>query len=252
MERLPPESLIIANVIGVVDHAHIHDEYKRIGAGIAKALQDRAGLKPDSRVLDVGCGTGRVARCLVDVLTTGSYVGFDIVKSSVDFCREAFADVPNFEFTHVDLFSQFYNSKSDGRAETFRFPFDDETFDVVWSTSLFTHMLLPGVRNYLKEMARVLKPGKRVYNTYLLLDEISEPLVIKPRLDGRTMMHPVDGGRIGYKDKPEHVVGLYKDRVLEAHEEAGLKVVVLGLTNWSGGRPHVNFAGQDAIVAEKA
>lgn len=224
---VPPVELIVGNNIGTHDKEHIVDEYKKVGAKVASKLKDQAGVRPESDVLDVGCGTGRVAM----YLTTGSYTGIDVVKSSIEWCQKAFRDFPNFRFVHADLYSEFYNSGAVLKAEEYRFPFEDESFDVVWSSSLFTHMLLPGVDNYLKEMARVARPGARVWNSYLLLDEVSEPLVLGPRNDGRRMRFEVEGGRIGYKNKPEHVVGLYRDQILALHEKHGLEVVEERLSN---------------------
>lgn len=112
-------------------------------------------------------------------------------------------------------------------------------------------MLMPAVDNYLKEMSRVARTGARIWNSYLLLDEISEPLVLGPRNDGRRMQFEVEGGRIGYKEKPEHVVGLYRDQILALHEKYGLEIVEERLSNWSGGRPDTQYRGQDVIVARK-
>lgn len=248
---VPPVELIAANNIGIHDKENILGEYDRVGVFITTMLKNRAGMRPDSDVLDVGCGTGRVAKPLTEYLTTGNYAGIDVVLSSVEWCRDAFAAFPNFRFIHADLYSEFYNSGAAATADDYRFPFDDESFDVVFSASLFTHLLMPAVDNYLKEMARVLRPGGSVWNSYLLLDEVSEPLVLGPRSDGRRMQYEVEGGRVGYKDKPEHVVGLRKDRVLALHEKHGLGEVDVLLSNWSGGRTGKKYRGQDIIIARK-
>jgi ubiquinone/menaquinone biosynthesis C-methylase UbiE len=247
----PPIELITANNVGIHDKENVLDEYKRIGIYVATTLQNRAGLRPESDVLDVGCGTGRVAIPLTEYLTTGSYTGIDVVKSSIEWCQSAFRNFENFRFVHADLYSKFYNPDASMTAEEYIFPFDRESFDVIWSSSLFTHMLMPAVDNYLKEMARVAKPGGRIWNSYLLLDEISEPLVLGPRNDGRRMQHEVEGGRIAYKEKPEHVVGLYKEQIMALHEKHGFEISEVQLSNWSGGRPDTKYRGQDVIIARK-
>jgi SAM-dependent methyltransferase len=250
MELIPPFELVTANNVGIHDAENILAEYIRIGEHIVKRLQQMAGLAPDSDVLDVGCGTGRVARAMANFLASGTYTGVDIVESSIGWCQEAFRQYEKFKFVHADVHSVFYNADGTSLPETYKFPFADNSFDVVWSSSLFTHMLLPGVDNYLREMARVVKPGKRIWNSYLLLDSISEPLVMFPRNDGRRMPYPVDGGRIAYKERPEHVVGLYTDRIVELHHKHGLKIERIAYANWSGGR-RVPFKGQDVILAKK-
>ena len=248
---VPPIELITANNVGIHDKENILEEYNRIGTAITTMLKNRAELRPESDVLDVGCGTGRIAIPLTDYLTTGSYTGIDVVASSIQWCRKAFRDFKNFRFIHAKLYSKFYNPGASLTAEEYRFPLEDESFDVIWSASLFTHMMMSAVDNYLGEMARVAKSGAKIWNSYLLLDEISEPLVLGPRNDGRRMQYEVEGGRVGYKEKPEHVVGLYRDQVLALHEKHGLEIVEEQLSNWSGGRPDTKSRGQDVIIARK-
>jgi hypothetical protein len=65
------------------------------------------------------------------------------------------------------------------------------------------------------------------------------------------MPHPVPGGRISYKDKPEHVVGLYADGIKELHQKHGLTIARIQYTNWSGARKLVTSKGQDVIIAVK-
>lgn len=114
---IPPIELITENNIGIHDKENILDEYKRIGNTVAAMLKNRAGLRPDSHVLDVGCGTGRVAAPLTEYLTTGSYTGIDVVKSSIEWCEEVFRDFENFHFIHTDLYSKFYNPNASLTAE---------------------------------------------------------------------------------------------------------------------------------------
>jgi SAM-dependent methyltransferase len=251
MELIPPIETIAANNVGIHDPKNVIAEYTRIGKHIFKRLEQSAGLRADSDVLDVGCGTGRVALPMTEFLTSGTYTGIDVVKSSIDWCQQAYRTFDRFKFIHADVHSVFYNPTGQFRSENYSFPFPDNSFDVVWSSSLFTHMLLPGVDNYLKEMARVIRPGKYIWNSYLLLDQITEPSVLVPRNDGRRMPHPVPGGRIAYKDKPEHVVGLYVDGIKELHHKHGLTIAQVRYTNWSGARKLVSLKGQDVIIAVK-
>ena len=53
------------------------------------------------------------------------------------------------------------------------FPCADNSFDLVFLTSVFTHMFAGDVENYLSEISRVLKPGGKCLITWFLLDEVS-------------------------------------------------------------------------------
>lgn len=250
-ELIPPPELIISAGIGAKDRENLEEEYQRIGEGIFGSLKKWAGLTPDSHVLEVGCGLARIARPMVGFFDSGSYTGLDVHRESIDWCNERYAQFPKFRFVHLDVFSTLYNPGGPAQPDQQRLPLEDASYDLVFSSSLFTHLLIDAVDNYLGEFARVLKPGKLTWNSYLLLDEHSEPKVLEPRSDGRKMPHRVEGGRVANPAVPEQIVGLYRDRVEDLHRRHGLEIVDVKLTNWSGGRPEIAFAGQDLIVARK-
>src|SRR3954469_9683179 len=53
-------------------------DFVAAAAQIAQGLVQHAGPQPRDRVLDIGCGNGRVAEQLAPILNgSGSYLGFD-------------------------------------------------------------------------------------------------------------------------------------------------------------------------------
>jgi SAM-dependent methyltransferase len=153
-------------------------DFKRIGDELA-ALLIRHGLKPEHRVLDVGCGVGRVALPLTHYVTSGTYDGFDIVKRWIRWCRRNITRAhPNFRFTHANVWNSHYNRRG-VPASAFRFPYEDASFDFVFATSVFTHLDPAAARNYLHEAQRVLAPGGTLLATFFILDEPIE----NPALD---------------------------------------------------------------------
>lgn len=150
------------------------------GGGDFKVQGERAlshfiefcGLQPHHQVLDVGSGIGRMAVPLTRYLNeTGSYDGFDVVEKGVEWCREHIAvRFPNFKFQYIPIDNDLY--RTDGKnAANFQFPFDGNRFDFVIVNSVFTHMVLEEVDNYLEEISRVLKPGGCCYATFFLFDQ---------------------------------------------------------------------------------
>lgn len=128
------------------------------------------GAGPTASILDVGCGWGRIARHFVGhVREPGRYVGMDVVEAFVDWCKENISPVnPAFSFLHQDVYNGLYNPDGKHEASEYRFPFEDGSFDVVFLTSVFTHMLPEDVENYLREIHRLLKPDGRCFSTWLL------------------------------------------------------------------------------------
>lgn len=112
-------------------------------------------------------------------------------------------------------------------------------------------MLMNGVNNYLKEMARVLRPGGYMWNTYLLLDEVSEPLVEKVKKTGTVLPHSVPGGRTAWKDNPEHLSGQYLSLVTSSHAAHNISVKEIRYGPWSGRTENLKAGYQDVIIAQK-
>ena len=137
------------------------------------------GLLPNHSVLDVGCGIGRLAAPLTQYLSSkGSYTGFDIVEIGIRWATNHITrQYPNFRFEQADVYSEMYNPQGKHKAFEYRFPYGDESFDYVFAASLFTHMLPDDLRNYLREIARVLKGDGRALITYFLLNENSREAI---------------------------------------------------------------------------
>ncbi len=108
------------------------------------------GLRPDDFVIDVGCGSGRLARPLAEYLR-GPYLGIDIVPDLLDYAREIVGR-PDWRFEV---------------APGLQIPERDNAADVVCFYSVFTHLLHEQSYVYLQEACRVLKPGGRIVFSFL-------------------------------------------------------------------------------------
>ena len=210
-------------------------------------FQRLAGLGPEDRVLDVGCGIGRMARVLVDVLVPpGSYDGFDVVAKGIDWCRAHYVDTPApFRFALADVRNSRYNPDGASAPQEFRFPYPDASFDLVLATSLFTHLLGDTADHYLAETARVLAPGGRTLSTWFLLDA-GRPARAEAAFE---FSHPVGQARVMDAAEPERAVA-HRERWLHQRLAAhGLRLrgpVLYG--TWAG---HAGASLQDIVVAER-
>lgn len=123
----------------------------------------------NATVLDIGCGCGRTARVLINNRWITRYIGFDVIPENVAWCNNFIA--PNWHgsasFHCYDLYSAEYNPAGKIRAEDLRFPAPDDGVDVVFASSLFTHLLEPDAIHYLREIGRVLTSrGKAILSIH--------------------------------------------------------------------------------------
>src|SRR5829696_4204738 len=136
-------------------------------------LRSLTALRPDQRVLDVGCGCGQMALHLKNYLNeNGRYVGVDIHRPSIRWCQQTIArSHNNFHFAHINVRNLAYNPNAAHGAETYQFPFEDRSFDLILLKSVFTHMRPAEVSNYVSEVARLLKKNGRCLATFFLLND---------------------------------------------------------------------------------
>jgi SAM-dependent methyltransferase len=241
---MPPEHMIPGvGGGGVKRFVEIGEEFlglfKRVGA-----------LEPTDDVLDVGCGCGRMAIVLGDYLDpTTRYEGFDVVREYVDWCADNITSQrPNFKFQHVDIFNKNYNPTGTLQGDTFRFPYDDDSFDFAFLTSVFTHMLPADVAHYLEELHRVMRPGQRVFATYFVLT----PEVHQLNDSGKSQikMLPTDDGYwTSHYEIPEAAVA-YEEADLNAlHKAHGFESDGFHFGSWSGRDKFLSY--QDIVVLRK-
>ena len=197
-------------------------------------------------MLDIGSGLGNLALGLRSYLR-GGYDGVEIHREAAAWCRQAITPrYPSFRFHHADLSSHAYNPAGGQSAAAYRFPFADHTFDFVFLSSVFTHMLPDQVAQYLTEIARLLVPGGVCVESYFLLNEQSA-VGIDAGLSFMSfgVRHPSGMCRLHSADVPEAAVALDEAFVVDAHEKLGLRIRDVRRGGWWRGAAHE----QDVITA---
>ncbi len=107
-------------------------------------------LKKQDRVLDLGCGNGRLRDFLKqNLIPPGNYFGFDLSEQLLQIARQ---NHPQDHFFRGNF------------AE--KLPFGDENFDIVTAIASFHHLLnKKDQNNFLTEVSRVLKPKGQIFMT---------------------------------------------------------------------------------------
>jgi ubiquinone/menaquinone biosynthesis C-methylase UbiE len=144
--------------------------YHEIGPLLCQLVAN-AGLEDGGSIVDVGCGSGRLATYLAERFRTIDYLGIDVVPELVSY---AASKCPaNYRFATSD---------------DLRIPAEDASADMVVAFSVFTHLFQEESYTYLLEARRILKPGGAIVFSFLEFDRhwsIFETMLTREWLDAR-------------------------------------------------------------------
>jgi SAM-dependent methyltransferase len=146
----------------------------------------------DSRVLDVGCGSGWATRLLADYAVNGRVTGIDISDEMVNLARESSRSYP---YTDFEV------------ASAEQLPFPDSEFTHAFSMeSLYYYRNIPKA---LKEIQRVLRPGGSFFAvvdlyreneaTHQWIDTLKVPVELLSIDDYRSLF--TDAGFVNIRDQ---------------------------------------------------
>jgi SAM-dependent methyltransferase len=125
-------------------------EFHALGV-LERELLKHCGLRPDDFLIDVGCGSGRLAKALRGYLQPDRYLGTDVLPELLDHAR-MMVGRPDWRF-----------ELSDGVA----IPQEAGTANMVCFFSVLTHLPLERCYAYLQEARRVLRPDGKIIFSFL-------------------------------------------------------------------------------------
>ncbi len=140
---IPSDDLIF----DVVGGRNIIPQFLGAGAANHQFMQQliretKGALKPGARVLDWGCGCGRVARHWAAEASEIEFHGCDIHQQAIEWCSE---NMPFGQYKRTNLLPPL--------------PYSDNHFDLIYGISVLTHLLFDAHYLWMAEIWRILKPG---------------------------------------------------------------------------------------------
>ncbi|MBA3651497.1 MAG: class I SAM-dependent methyltransferase [Chthoniobacterales bacterium] len=137
---IPPENLRL-RVHGNGDEASFLSVGRQMAAEIKRVIAEEGlALESFERILDFGCGCGRILRCL------GRHSGFiatDLDPEAITWCQANLSDLATFEVN----------------GDRPPLSHESDTFDFVYAISVFTHLPEDLEQLWLEELRRVTRPG---------------------------------------------------------------------------------------------
>jgi SAM-dependent methyltransferase len=200
-----------------------------VGKDFLEHFTSVGGLLPDHRVIDIGCGPGRMAIPLTSFMSSdGSYEGIDTWSEGVDWCsRHITPRFRNFRFGSLDT-----------RAPGGKFPFEDGDFDFAILCAI-SKLDEKTFRTYVAEAGRVLRSGGVYFGTcFLSYDSYDSH-------DQGDRQAPL------YKSGGQEPPFVFSEHQMEAAlSGAGLSIESVHRGAWAGHPEPLSY--QDVVVATRS
>lgn len=222
--KIPPTSLMFMGE-STEKFISIGDYHLNKAIGRIKSLQ--------SKVIDIGCGYGRLAYALDRRDFRGKYYGLDILKNHITWLQKNFTSVlPEYTFIHVDVKNDRYNKTGSISPKDFYLPPEFQSPDLVLVLSVFTHMYEDDISTYLNQIKAIMANHTLLYFTCFLLNSpANRPYLFEFKLN--------DHCQYFSEEDPLHAI---------AYDEAWLRNLLLS----HGLVPEIEYGYQDHVFAHLA
>jgi SAM-dependent methyltransferase len=200
--------------------------FKNVGPWFLNDLKALGFLKQGTRILDIGCGCGRLSYTFSkdkDLIQNNiSYVGMDIDRQCIKWCsRNISSQNENFSFFHADLKNKTYNPHGTTPTSAYTFPYADNSFDLIIMTSVFTHLVDADLRRFIQETTRMISQDGTIYASFFTYKDKTEAVEGVERRPFK-FIHYNDTFAVADDKYPEGAIAYNEQYLTKIFEENGL------------------------------
>lgn len=121
--------------------------FNQAARNVSEKILEKAGIKDNQKILDVGCGYGGTIRMLNEAFSNCELVGINIDQKQIRRAEDITKEKNNNKISFIE-------------ADALNLPFDDGSVDAVLAVESIFHF--DSREKFLKECSRVLRKGGRV------------------------------------------------------------------------------------------
>lgn len=152
------------------DEHYLNSSYREM-----QRLIDHCNLTSNSKVIDLGCGTGRMPIGLIQKFSNLEYLGVDLNRSAIRWSKQNIEKHnPSFKFHHMDLLNPRYNPTGKQGHSKIRIPCNDKNADITYMYSVFSHLFVKEIEDILKEFYRILKDDGKMFLTAFVEENVED------------------------------------------------------------------------------
>ena len=206
-------------------------------------------LKPDSDVLDYGCGLGRLCIPLKPYFQEagGTYQGIDTDAGAISYLKTLHPQ-STFSFNHVDIYNKMYNKNGQTMESVLKEQLLKRKVDIAFLFSVFTHVLPEDFMALLKFLKSSLKDDGQMCISFFILNEESYA-GIKAGTSHRKFAHPYKNAKTDTPNVPEGAIAYEESDLFDYFKQCGLIVEDVSYGKWSGRQDSWHW--QDLVVLRR-
>lgn len=207
--------------------------YQNVMIAFFSEMYTRFQLNPQSKVFDLGCGSGRLAYPFAQLLSDeGKYYGADVWQEGIELCQNRFP-FANMSFHTIPAKNNYYFDEfKPGVSNEFSLEFlQSNELDLIFAISVFTHLVEEDARAYLREFKRTLKPSGCAYVTCFIIDKFFINFAHQ-QATIHSFTEAAPGHYQAYKGQ-DFFAGFTRRKWEEMVADAGLEIISFERGNWA-------------------